>query len=217
MTGAELLSQVRLQFDDPSTAFIETQEGYDYIWQGLYELCAKSNIRKIIDTSITTVNGTVDYAMPESFIKIQQITWDDDLLFRRDLEKFQGITGGNPSTGNPQWYVWWGKTLSLTPTPSTAKTIKIWGYGRPTKITSANASTDIFTNDGIEEAYQQDVIDYVLMRVYYKDDDQKALQHRTLWEASLERIQLEEAQKRYGDNHVTVTVTDDVGIVWSQL
>lgn len=217
MTPNEMLTQVRSQFDDPSTAFIETGEGYAYIWQGLYELCVKSDIKQIIDTSITTVNGTADYTMPTSFIKTQQITWKGDMLLRRDLEKFQAITGSNPSTGNPQWYVWWGKTLTLTPTPSSAQTVKIWGFGRPTEITSANADIDIFTTDGIEEAFQQDVIDYVLMRVYYKDDDQKAIQHRNLWETSLQRIALEQKQRDYMDNHTTVTTVDDNAVPWSFL
>ena len=133
------------------------------------------------------------------------------------MEKFQAITGDNPSSGNPQWYSWWGKTLSLTPTPTTAQTVKIWGFSRPTELNADNADTDIYTNDGIEEAYQQDVIDYVLMRVYYKDDDKKAIEHRNLWETSLDRIALEQKQRDYMDNHTTVTAVDDVSVPWSFL
>ena len=217
MKPADILSQARSQFDDPSSTFITDTEGYSYIWQGLYELCAKSDVIQVKDTSLTTVNGTADYTTPTTFIKIQQVEWGGNIIFKRDTEKFQQITGSTASSGNPQWYRQWGKTLTLTPTPTSAKTITIYGFGRPTEITTSNANTDIFTTDGIEEAYQQDVIDYVLMRMYYKDDDTKALQHKNLWEQSLQRIALEEDLRNYGSNHTTVTTTDDDGFVWSQL
>ena len=217
MTPAEILSQARSQFDDPSSAFITDTEGYAYIWQGLYELCDKSDVRQISDTSITTVNGTSEYTMPSDFIKVQNMTWNGDLILRKNIEDFQATTGSNPSSGNPQWYQWWGKVLTLTPTPTSAQTVKIYGFGRPTKITAGNATTDIFTNDGIEEAYQQDVIDYVLYRMYYKDDDRKATEHLNLWELSLKRIELAQKQRDNMDAHNTVTTTDDDNAPWSFL
>ena len=234
MTPAEIITNVRSQFDDASSAFLTDTELYSYINQGLYELCAQSDILQKIDTSITTVNGTATYDMPgvggfdvttyPIFIKIQQITWNGNLLFRKDLESFQAITGNNPSNGNPQYYNQWGKVLTLTPTPTTAQTVKIWGFGRPPVISASVADADLYAGNGttaypggIEEAYQNDIIDYILMRAYYKDDDTKAIEHKRLWEMSLQRIKLEQKQRDNMGAHSTVTCTDDSSIIWSDL
>lgn len=225
MTPAEILSQARSQFDDPNSTFITDAEGYAYIWQGLYELCAQSDIIEVKQTK-TTVNGTADYSfnflptnggtlLVQDFIKIKMVTWDENILFRRDLEKFQQIVGPTASSGSPQWYRYFNNTMTLTPTPTSAKTLLVYGTGRPAEITANTANDDLFHSFGFEEAFQQDVIDYVLMRMYYKDDDQKAIEHRTLWEAHLKRITLEQKQIEYMDNHTTVTTTDDDAFPWS--
>ena len=224
MTPAEIITNVRSQFDDASSAFLTDAELYSYIWQGLYELCAQSDVIQKTDSSITTVNGTAAYNMPVSnseegtgplFIKIQQVTWNGNLLFRKDLESFQAITGNSASSGNPQYYNQWGKVLTLTPTPTTAQTVKIYGFGSPSDPSTSNR--DIYERDGIEEAYQIDVIDYVLMRAYYKDDDTKAIEHKRLWEMSLQRIKLEQKQRDNMGAHSTVTCTDDSSVIWSDL
>jgi len=53
--------------------------------------------------------------------------------------------------------------------------------------------------------------------MYYKDDDQKAREHLSLWESHLNRIELEEKQRDYADNHFTIMTTDDDSFPWSFL
>ncbi len=225
MTPADILSQARSQFDDPSSAFITDAEGYAYIWQAFYELCAQSDIIQTTQ-SVTTVAGTESYSFnippngttrAQDWIKILLVTWDDETLFRKDLEKFQQIRGKSPGQGNPQYYRYFGTDMALNPIPNAAKTLKVYGTNRPNEITSSNANSDIYQIWEIEEAYQQDCIDYVLMRMYLKDDDRKADVHRDLWEGHLRRIALEQKQVDFMSNHTTVTTTDDDSIPWSSL
>ena len=208
MTPTEIVNDVLSQFDDSTSAFLSTTDIYKWMWEAFYRLSVEADIIEQEDASLTTINGTATYTVPEDFIKINLALWGGQTLIKVGLEKFQRLTGKNPSTGSSTYYKQWRNVLTLHPIPSSAKTITIIGTQRPTKITTDNASTDLYALDNIAEEYQQMVSDYILWRAYLKDDDVKAREHEKKWMDNLERAKLDAEKVKNDAEHNTVTMMD---------
>ena len=197
MTPAQAYQTVTNQFNDASGNFVSADEVYNYLWLAECELNKKIQCAEVVDTSIVTVPGTQEYAVPAGFSYISRIIWYNYRLKKID---FRGIEAmdvyyGQQSTGNAWYYYRFGSNIGLYPTPTAAQTIRIYGIQTPAYLTSASTA---FTIPDLFHAY---LIDYALWRIYAKDQDIGRTQFYTAqWNANLVKAETEWAKFKQNDS-----------------
>lgn len=206
MTPSEIYGNARAQFVETSAAFITDAELRFWLWQALYELSNKIECIQTTDSTTTTVASTASYSRPTNCIKILRVTWDSVKLKKIDMTQYDAVSqqgyGSTPAEGNPVYYYEWGNNITLYPTPGSAETLKFWYTKRPTQLTSSNDSSSTVID--VPEQFQFYTIDYLLYRMYLKEDNRKADVHMNLWEDHKRRAREEWEELRFNDQYLTV-------------
>jgi hypothetical protein len=198
--AATRLSSVRNQIFEASAAFWTDAEIYGYLSDAEYLLASEVNCTQVIDTSITTIIGTQEYAMPATIMRIQRLLWDTVKMKAIDLTQLDSIQyptyGGSTVTGNPVYYYLYASLIGFYPIPASAAAVKIYGMKRPTAVSAAQQS---FT---IPDELIPYLDDYVLYRCYLKDQDGKADVHLALWNKNIEKAKSAWSDDRFFDQYL---------------
>ena len=111
-----------------------------------------------------------------------------------ELDKLTSAIQGEVISGTPRFYAFWANKIYLNPVPDTSSLeIRILYTGQHSLLTTSSTSFDA----GLPQAYQTYVIDFILYRMYLKDQDPRANVQLQLWEAHKKSmIQTNQLRKR---------------------
>lgn len=199
MTVAELLTQIKAEYNATNDTFFADTEYYSYLYQAEMILASKAKCIHAVDTSISTVAGTRTYSLPTNVIAIKRIEYNGIKLkkynsFRED-DFVTGSSANTASQGTPQYYEIFAKTIYLRPLPNAVQTLKIFAIKQPSAITSTASTIDI------PSEHHHTLINYALSRMYSKDKEfEGAIHYRNLWQQDVQDvIQWQAKQKRTDD------------------
>jgi len=100
--------------------------------------------------------------------------------------------------------------IGFYPVPDTAKKVKYWYTKKPARITDANASSETVIE--IPEEMQQGLTDYMLFRMYMKDQDQRSTVHLGQWNDFKQRQKAGWNDRNYFDRHSVVKTEDSYNV-----
>jgi hypothetical protein len=190
MTPSELYTIVRNQCGESSTNFWSESEIYSLM--GMGERIIAQVIGNIeVNTSITTVTSTKEYDV-SSYVSgvLTRVEWDSYRLQGIDINEVDNVEGmaygGVTQEGYPVYYYYYGNTIGLSPTPDDAKTLEFYYRTDPATVTTASVAFSI------PDEYTQDISDYVLYRMFLKDQElqNEAILYKNQWNENVNRIRL---------------------------
>lgn len=200
MTPAQIEEAARNKYNATGDTFYTTDEIVDYIYQAQLEL---AQVCPIIEATYTTtsVASQQEYSFPSYTSEIKRITYDgrklQPITFRDD-DTLTALGQSTTTTGTPECYAVWNRTLYLRPLPSEAKTIKIFSVNEPQPMTSASSLE-------IPSLFHMDVVDFVLMQMALKDENARAsMIYEKRWEAAKRRAIAWCKKKKRGDGFAAV-------------
>lgn len=202
MTPSGIIQSVRDQLNEPEPGFYTDSELYSYLSQA--ELTF-ANAIQCTETSTTVVasGGYREFNKPES-LNIYRVTWDNYPLIKiseNDIDAIEGTSYGKiPSSGTPTYYYEHTNSIGLSPIPSEQKNLIYYYYEKPTVLTSASVD---FT---IPDRFSHYLVDYVMYRALFKDQDGRAGSYLQIWNDNLRKARTE-YKKAVRTNKVT-TVKD---------
>ena len=101
------------------------------------------------DTSITTVSGTQNYALPSGYLEATTVIFQSDpyctLRFLSNSD-FYNKYNSSQSRGKPTFFTIVGTDILLGVAPDTATTLQINYYKTLTSLSDSNATNTILTN-----------------------------------------------------------------------
>lgn len=199
MTPSQILTQMRLEYNAVGDKFWSDEELLNVLYQGSMELATRSLcIEEIF--SVTTVVDQREYAMPDKAISLKVVTYDDEIC--RPLSPEEDLLYDSDYSisvsGEVAWYSFYNDTLFLRPTPSEAKTLKIYAAVEP-QVIMASSTMEIPTR------YHPDLITFGLSKMIKKDKDYSAAQvYANDWERAVLRAEKFEARRKRGQRPAMV-------------
>jgi hypothetical protein len=210
MTPNQIYSDARAQFTETNAAFITDAQLRIWLWQAFYQIATKIRCILKSDSTTTTVAGTKNYTNPTGTLEITRLEWDSVKLKKIDHtqdDATEGLGyGGTPSQGQPHSYYELDGSVYLQPSPDDAKTLKFYFVHAPTQLISSNDDTEV---SEVPLQFQWYCVDYLLYRMYLKEDNQKASLHLDLWNKWVMEMKTEWNYKRFGDQYITVKNEDN--------
>jgi hypothetical protein len=201
MDPQDIEQAARERYNAVSETFWSQSEIFTLIRNACQEAATETQCIEGIDSSTTTVSGTQGYAFPTNFISIKRLTYDGIKLSPIDFRKADSLTLNNTSTeltGRPDYYVEWGGSVYLYPTPNDAKVLKFWGVKEPAAVTALSTIE-------IPSVFHGRIINYVLSEMYAKDKDfQSAQYYKGLWNVDKKEMSRWLKRARRRDSFATV-------------
>lgn len=211
-TPNQIYTNTRAQAIDPDGDFIADSELRVYLQQAGNIIYRKLGIGQDKDTSITTVSGTEEYTIvasdsAESVSVINEVIWNAVRLKRinrRELAGEKGLSyGGTDTTGNPIYYWKYDNKIGLYPVPDSAQTLEIrYNSSFTSDITLAASDTSTTILSQLTEDMQWNCIHYMLWRIYLKDQDDRAIVEKQIWDEFLQDAQTEWFNINHGDENM---------------
>jgi len=143
---------------DNDSVFFPNSEVDQFINEAFNNLAEDSQVNET-SSDTTTTSGTYLYSIPSNCIQITEVTYDNELLDKREKEFILGLYDSNstPSdkTGTPSAWSYESLTqIRLYPTPDAAKTLTIYYTSYPTELTDdTDESTFLKRADQYAEFY----------------------------------------------------------------
>ena len=125
-----------------------------------------------------------------------------------ELDKLTGAIQGDTTAGTPRYYAVWGNKIFLSPIPDTSGLVITMLYtAQHTVLTTASTTFDA----GLNVMYHGYLIDYIVYRMYLKEQDERATSHLQLWQNHLQKIrQMQHGRKRR--DHFAIVQSEDQSI-----
>jgi len=197
MTPAQIESSARNKYNSTGDTFYTSAEIVDYIYQAQLEL---AQVCPIIEATYTTtsVASQQEYSYPSNTSIIKRVTFNGRKLQPftfRDDDAVTGLSSATTSTGTPEHYAIWNRTLYLRPVPATAAlTIKIFSINEPQPVTVASALE-------VPTLFHMDIVDFVVSQMAYKDENSRvAMMFEKRWEAAKARAKAWVQKRKRGDS-----------------
>lgn len=173
MNLLEIKTAVKRQFGDESGAQITEADITRWANDAIRDIVRKVEItNQHRETSVVVGDG--GYELPDNFMYIARVTYDNRLINERKLVDLDLQSTGVDSagTGTPEAYYIWSNTLYLYPAPSSAGTgnLDIWYVSQPTALAVDEDIPEIPTY------MHEDIIRYCLARAKELDEDWSASQ-----------------------------------------
>ena len=197
-TLGELLVDVKSKLDESGVSRAWPNEDLRrWIMEGARDLARRSEILQTT-ALIPIVAGTNEYTCPDDVVRINRAIWlptsSPTTQYPLEPEDFNDMDAAGwtwtTARGYPTIFTLWGfppaLKLILYPTPSAAGNVKLWYYKFPTVLAS-NGDDDDQTVD-LPLGWQDMVAAYCEMVALRKDGDQRWMEARTLYEASLNEL-----------------------------
>jgi len=206
MIPSKVLESVRFQCaESASNSFWTDPEIYGYMTEAEQIIAEIVKATKTKDSSIITTSGIREYTKPSGVMTLERVTYDDARLEKitiNQLDDLEGISyGSTGQTGQPTHYYEYGNEIGFSPKPDDAKTVTLYYSGSPATLSAASTSFTI-PND-----YGQYAADYILYRMYLKDDELNGQGkiHLQIWEGNLVKIRDNWEDREYHDQNIIVT------------
>ena len=130
-------ASVRAALGHPPQDMISDQEVDDAINESYYEIARLFAHRRLKrDTTITTVDGTQEYALPSDYFWMRYVRdgTNAKTLVHKNLEFIQETYGTD--TGQPEHWETEDQNLMLGATPDGTYTLREWYMARPARLTA---------------------------------------------------------------------------------
>lgn len=200
MTPSQIAEAARRRYNAIGDSFWSDDEMYQLIYDACLELAQETNCIERTFTT-TTVSGTQEYDFPTNVLSIKRMTYDGAKLrpiSMREDDALTGLNSSTTSTGTPQYYYIWNKTVSLRPVPDDAKTLKVYAYTFPSTISSTSTLE-------VPEEFHMKLINYILQQMTAKDQNYQAAQYYlALWEKDKRDVLAYVRRKRRADAFMMV-------------
>lgn len=201
MIPSEMETAARQKYNGTNDTFFVAAEIYNWIWQAEMELAAE--IFQIEQTSTTsTVASQQDYTWPTNALAIKRLTYSGRKLVSVTMREDDALTLNNmttTSTGTPQYYWLWNRTISLRPVPDGVGTLKIWTFDAPAVVTSASQVLEIPT------VAHMAIVDFLVAQMAAKDTNFSAAEYyMTLWNDHKMRLKAYVRKMKRGDSFAAV-------------
>lgn len=201
MTPAQIEAAARNKYNSTGDTFYSSTEIVDYIYQAQLEL---AQICPIIEAtySTTSVAGQQEYTYPTNMSIPKRVTFDGRKLQPftfRDDDTMTGLNSASTSTGIPEEYAIWNRTLYLRPIPATdGLTIEILSINEPQPMTVASQLE-------VPSLFHMDIVDFVVAQMAYKDENYAAGDRiMKKWESAKMRAKAWCQRRKRGDSFATV-------------
>lgn len=186
MTLNEMITAARNRYNAYGSSFW----GDDELRQLIYEACMALSVEgEIIEKSFEaqTVDGTQEYELPQYTIGVKRAVWYGKPLEKISFIDEDQINGWNEMTitrGDPVYFNVWENKIRLLPTPSSARTLKVYTYNEPQPLVQASILE-------IPSRFHIYMLDYVLAMMVLKDD-KFALSDKLLqrWENQILKVRV---------------------------
>lgn len=200
MTPQELVLYARQQYNAVGNTFFADEELFKHIWAAQMRLARDALcIQRVYTTS--TVASQQEYSFPTNAIGVKRITCDGVKLHHITFREDDSLTLSNStttSTGRPQYFALWNKTLYLRPIPDSVYTVKIFTYNRPQEVTSSSSLE-------VPEEYHQDLMDFILAKMCLKDQNfQGEASYMAKWNESVIRCKRDQKKLLRTESYTAV-------------
>lgn len=143
-TLAQLVTAVRDEISEPTPGFVSDAEVKRWLNRANYDLVDAGAIESTTSQSITTVDGTEQYALESEAGLVEQVELVDasvstEFTILRPLSLEERDTDG---TGEPRGYYVVENKLVIVPVPDSTYTLRVW-YTRSGVTLSADADVPI--------------------------------------------------------------------------
>ena len=206
MTPTELDTYCRQRYNAVGDTFWGTTEVLNIIFDACAQMAREAQVIRQVYTTSTAI-GTSEYVYPTNAVSIKRITYAGQKLQPISFREDDQITGQNQaatSSGTPQYYAEWNRTIYLRPVPDAVGTLKIFSFNTPQAITTASTLE-------IPTEYHLDVVLYVLSVFHSKEKNfQGADYWQKKWEQRLKEIKINERKKLRGDSFTHVNDIDSM-------
>lgn len=201
MTSAQIEASARNKYNATGDTFYTSAEIVDYIYQAQLELSQACPIIEAV-YSTTSVASQREYSYPSNTSLIKRIEFNGKKLAPitfRDDDAVTGLNAATTSTGTPDFYATWNRTLYLRPVPATAAlTIKIFSINEPQVMTTSSALE-------VPSLFHMDIVDYVVSQMAYKDENTRVGQlYEGRWERAKARAVAWCRKRKRGDSFAAV-------------
>jgi hypothetical protein len=198
---SEIADDVRQRYNAVGDNFFADQELYDLMFDGSMELATETECIEAIDSSTSTVSGTISYSLPTRAFKIHRVTWNgirlDPIDFMED-DYFTGNSFATTQTGDPRYYAQWSTSVYLRPVPNAAQTLVFYTCNYPADVTAASTLS-------LPVQYQTYLKDYLLSRMFSKDGNHvMAKYYQDIWEANVVKVKRVEMKRKVSDQYKIV-------------
>lgn len=209
MNLADLTELIRREYNAEGDDFFSDQEIRDYIYQAEMELAESSLvIEKRYTTS--TVASQREYSFPTNTIAIKRVEYDGKKLQHISLREDDLVTLFNEDSteeGEPSFYATWEEVIFLRPIPSEVKTMELYTYDEPARLTANTSSLNV------PSRYHLKLKDFALSRMYAKDGNaQVAKNYENKWEKSKVDVRKMEKKKKRRDANTGVQSDEISGL-----
>lgn len=197
MTPTEIESAARQRYNAVGDDFFPQEMIMDLIYGASLQLALEAYpIEKVFST--TSVADQQEYTYPTQMVAIRRIEYDGVKIEPLDLIDDPKSNLNDPK-GTPGGYSIWADVIRMYPTPSEdGKTIKIFGYNEPQRVTSTSVLE-------IPTEYHLDVVDYILSAFFAKDKDRNmSTYHRELWGRAVLKAKRDRMKRKRSDKFTVV-------------
>lgn len=201
MTPADVIQKAREQYNAVGETFWSESEFLGLISMACQELARETKCIERVYTT-TTVASQQEYDYPTNTTDIKRVTYDGNRIDPITFDEADQVTLNNSSittVGSPVGYAIWNETLYLYPTPSEAKTLKIYSVNEPQDVSTITSTLEVptWTHPAL--------VNYCLSAMYAKDKDfASAKYYKDLWMSDIQAIKRKMAKKKRGDRMASV-------------
>jgi hypothetical protein len=177
-------------------------ELYYTLYRVMLRLARETNCIQTKSTA-STVAGTEDYTVPARTIEVIRVTYEGAKLQFIDLRQYDSMNpNSTTSSGRPAYYLVFGDTVTLYPTPSDVGTIKYWVVEEPAVPTSGST---LLT----PSAYHDVLVDGLTFEMCPKDlGHPLTLFWKDKFESGITRVLTHMKRKKRGDRMAVVKVEE---------
>lgn len=219
MTPQQILSSVRAQVDESAARYWTDAEIYVYMSQAEYQLAAEVRCTEARQSGVALAGEQEMYA-PSDMLILSVVRWNGVKLKKIDQTEYEALAntgyGGATTQGNPAYYYEYqgdlGRSIGLFPIPSTTANLTFWYIKLPPVLSSYSTSLTV------PAVFAPAITDYVLYRMFLKDQDARAQVHYQAWQQGMANARSTWNMMRFGDQHLRVKDVDamlstDLGMI----
>lgn len=120
-----------------------------YLQRGLEALNEIVGFAYADDTSISTADGTQEYALPSTVVRVEWVEYGTTMLERLDQEEFRqtGVAFRTTTKSTPTKYYLYGRKIGFYPKPDAVTSITIRHVKSPADFTSVGFDSQLSDQD----------------------------------------------------------------------
>lgn len=163
MTTVQVLESARNNLNSLTDTLWSDAELLLCMYRAALKLTRRTKCLELSDTQ-NTVASTADYTLPTQAIDVWRVTYNGKKLQAITLREYDAMNpNATTSSGSPTFYLLYGTTITLYPTPDAVKVLKIWSYNEPILPTATSYTITIPTR------YQDVLVDGTTAEMCPKD------------------------------------------------